>query len=154
VTPAELRRLAAELDARGKRLLDSGKASEAAAAFVQAETYEAAAAEMERLVRSRGLPSGNNPRMISGEKVTAAQLKRRGAAVARGRAAKGGRPVAIAITSSEWGNITRYAKERLRISQPALSRYIRGSLPCPRFVADAVKADFGLDYRVWSKVVD
>lgn len=154
MTPDELRRQADELDARGKQLLADGQPKEAAAAFLQAEVYDAAADEMERLAKVRGLPVRNNPRILSGKNVTTSQLKRRGAAVARGWAAKGGSPVAAAITASDYKTLTRYAKDRLGISQPALSRYISGGLPCPRFVADAVKDDFGLDHRVWSKVVD
>ena len=81
--------------------------------------------------------------------MTDAQLKRRGSAIARGWAKKSGHPVGMAITHSKWKSTTRYATDRLDISQPALSRYMSGGLPCPRRVADRVKADFGLGYDVW-----
>lgn len=147
--------MAAEFQAAADAAERAGKIDEWE--ILQRRAWMAAdmAEEREKVPPGKGLPVGNNPSNISGEKVTAAQLKRRGAAVARGKAVKGGQPVSIAISTSKWKSQDRYAKERLRISQPALSRYIRGGLPCPRFVADAVKDDFGLDYGVWPKgVVD
>ena len=151
MTPEKLRQLADELDQKAEAAFREGKGAEGALLSEAAEEARALAAKG----KAKGLPVGNTPSIMSGRKVTAAQLKRRGAAVARGWAAKGGSPVSIAIASSKWGNLTRYAKERLKISQPALSRYISGGLPCPRFVAAAVKADFDLDDSVWPKgVVD
>lgn len=80
--------------------------------------------------------------------MTEAQTTRRGQAVAKARAKKNGSPVALAISASPWKNQTEYARA-LGISQPGLSRYISGSLPCPRNIADRVKADFGLGDDVW-----
>jgi hypothetical protein len=155
-TPAEWRRKAAEYARKAKEATEAGDAEEA---LVMDRAYDTALRvaelmEEEAERRAKGLPSRNTTRIVSGKKVTATQLKRRGAAVARGWAAKGGSPVSKAITASDYKSLTAYAKH-LKISQPALSRYINGGLPCPRFVADAVKADFDLDHRVWPKgVVD
>jgi hypothetical protein len=157
VTPEIWRERAAEYDRRAQAAAEKGDPVEALV-FARAALHATIVAEKleeERAAKGRGLPARNTPRIMSGRKVTAAQLKRRGAAVARGWAAKGGSLVSKAITSSDYKTLSRYAKERLKISQPALSRYISGSLACPQFVADAVKQDFGLDHRVWPKgVVD
>jgi len=80
--------------------------------------------------------------------VTKAQKQRRGEAVAR---AKAKHPVALAIVASQYKTMTAYARRRLRISQPALSRYIRGDLDCPPEVADKVREDFGLGDGVWKR---
>lgn len=153
-TPAEWRKRAAEYDAKAKAAADRGDKDEALVMVRAAWVAQDAAEEIEELARAKGLLPRNNPRIVSEAKVTATQLRRRGVAVARGKAAKSKSVVAKAITASSFHTLTAYARH-LRISQPALSRYINGGLPCPRFVADAVKADFGLDHKVWPKgVVD
>ncbi len=83
--------------------------------------------------------------------VTRAQQKRRGEAVARGKAKKSGSPVAIVIAVSRWKNQTRYASERLRTTQSSLSKYVSGVLECPPEVADKVRDDFGLGDDVWPR---
>ena len=79
------------------------------------------------------------------------QRQRRGAAIARVWAARSGHPVALAICASKYGSVSGYARRRLRISQPALSRYLGGSLECPPEVADWVHYDFGLGDGVWAR---
>jgi hypothetical protein len=78
--------------------------------------------------------------------VTKAQKARRGESVARTRAKH---PVAVAIVGSDWKTTTAYARRRLRVSQPAFSRYLTGGLECPPEVADKVREDFGLGDDVW-----
>lgn len=92
-----------------------------------------------------GLRSGNDSGITSS--VTKAQKRRRGLAIAAGKAADrtAGRDIAEAITADKrWGSLTAYAKRRLRISQPALSRYLSGDLDVPDEVRAAVLQDFGL----------
>jgi hypothetical protein len=91
-------------------------------------------AEIERL---QGLPDDESSE--HNVEVTQAQKDRRGAGVAKARA-KG--PIATAIANSKWRSVSRYAKARAHVSQPALSRYITGSLECPPEVADRVHEDF------------
>jgi len=86
--------------------------------------------------------------------VTKAQSRRRGRAIAKGKAAErtDGAAIAQAIAKdSRWGSLTKYAKARLRISQPALSRYLGGGLDVPPEVIAAVQADFGLGAEHWPK---
>jgi hypothetical protein len=115
--------------------------------------------QLEKLTRDiaaaeEALRSGNDTGITTD--VTRAQSKRRGLAIARGKADdrehSGGRAIAQAIAADpRWGSLTRYAKSRLRISQPALSRYLSGDLDVPPEVAAAVLADFGLDRDAWPK---
>ena len=121
MTPDQLRQWAAELDESARR-----KAQMAA-------DLRAEAAELERKSLQTTALSEHNLG------VTQAQKDRRGAGVAKARA-KG--PIATAIANSRWRSVTRYAKARARVSQPALSRYISGSLACPPEVADRVREDF------------
>lgn len=148
VTPEDLRALAAKHEAAGMAAIDKGDGELAAAEFARAKAARVAVARLEQLT------AGNNPGIDKG--MTSAQREakqraRRGRRAAEGKAAVSGHPVALAIVASRWRNQTRYALERLKISQPALSRYINGSLETPAEVADAVKADFGLDDRVWPR---
>lgn len=80
--------------------------------------------------------------------MTKVQRDRRGNAIARAVATS---TLARKIVDSQWLTLTRYAKERLFISQPALSRYMNGSLETPAEVADQVYHDFGLTDRVWPR---
>lgn len=80
--------------------------------------------------------------------VTAAQIERRGRAIAASRVAEGDK-LGAKIAASKWGSKRRYSKARLRISAASLVGYQSGATPCPRHVADKVKADFGLGPEIW-----
>ena len=99
----------------------------------------------------RGRLTGGNRKVMVSDNVTDAQLARRGASVARAAAVKSGHPVALAIAASPWKTLTKYASQRLRKSQAALSRYILGTLETPPEVADQVRRDFGLGDDVWPR---
>lgn len=80
--------------------------------------------------------------------------RRRAHSIAIARALHPGRgrrrsAVALAIVSSDWRTITRYARERLGVSQPALSMYMSGDRMVPPEVADCVRGDFGLGDEAW-----
>jgi hypothetical protein len=142
-TDAEIARLRAEakaLRAESEAAMDRGDADAATTALMKAIVRE-------RVADGLGSSTGRNNSGITSE-VTRAQSKRRGRAIAKGKATS---VIAKAIAKDDrWGSLTKYAKH-LRISQPALSRYLSGDLDVPPEVAAAVLADFGLDADAWPK---
>jgi len=82
--------------------------------------------------------------------VTPAELEHRGRQIAKGWAKKSKDRLWKAITQSKWGSQERYARERLGKSPASLSSYrAKGGTPCPRTVADRVRADFGIGDDYW-----
>jgi hypothetical protein len=149
VTPADLRRMAAELDQRGKALLKEHKPTEAAEAFALAEVYETAASEMERIAGGKGLPAPKRLGSLKG--MTPGQMDKRARAIAGAHADKSKDPFLKALKKSDWRSMNRYATERLGISPASLTLYRQGKHPVPPAIAKQVKDDLGLpaDSRTW-----
>jgi hypothetical protein len=145
--------MAADLDARGRALLQEHKPVEAAEAFALAEVYEAAATEMERLASASRLPKSKRLDSLIG--MTPGQIDRRARAIAGAHADKTKDRFLQALKKSEWRSMNRYARDRLGISPAALTLYRQGVHPVPPAIAALVKADLGLpsDKRTWPKGV-
>ena len=126
--------MASAEDAAGLAAMEDGDAKKAARHFARAELARKTAALLG--------PGGELPRPMTSE-----ALQRRGRAIARTRAGRD--KLLLAISESEWGSQEQYARRRLKISPASLQGYRDGTRRCPMWVADAVKADFGIPHGYW-----
>jgi hypothetical protein len=133
---AELRAQALDLRTRGYAALDAGDGKLAQELLDRAILRDEIADGLEAGEGAAPLRAG-----VAGDNnlsMTRTQRERRGRAVAKARADG---LVAKAIVASRWKTASAYAR-KLGLSQPALSRYITGSLACPAEVDRAVRRDF------------
>lgn len=145
VTPKGLRALAERYEIEADQ-----REHEAKSLRTLAKAYREEAANLEH--DPGRLPSAESSVKLQG--VTAAQLKRRGVAISKGKAAKSKDRLLEAISaSSKWHSQDEYARTRLRISPSALVGYRKGDYPCPVPVAMKVSEDFGISYDYWPKGV-
>jgi len=133
VTPEDLRARAVALDADAEAAVARGDTDAAAVAAHQAELWRITARKLESLMDSRS-PD------VQDKAMTQDQLARRGRAVAL-TAAHNELLSAIA-NDPRWGSARAYCKNSLRIAPSSLTGYMNGTTPCPRWLADRVRADF------------
>lgn len=91
--------------------------------------------------------SGNVQEVLNPE-----QINRRGRAIAASRAESSDDPRRVAISSTKWGSLTKYAK-RLGISTGSLIGYLNGDRGIPAAIARIIEDDTGLPAsdKTWPK---
>jgi transcriptional regulator with XRE-family HTH domain len=129
VTPADLRKKAADLEARGDALLKAGKPDQAAKCYVDAEMYGAAAAEMERLQRLT--QRGSKDRMVA----NAARLR-----MSQGADAV---PDELVAKANAAGYTLRSLAEAVKCSHAVLSQARRGKRSLRRAIVEDIERLIG-----------
>ena len=135
MTPAQLRRKAADLDRDGEALIKAGKPKEAAQFLLEAEYYEAAAAEMER----RGIGAlplrGRVQRGSTKGMVNAARVRMSMAADAV--------PDELVAKANAAGYTLRSLAEAVKCSHAVLSQARRGKRSLRRAIVEDIERLIG-----------
>lgn len=117
-----------------------------------AESFEAQAQLLRALAKLRS--SNVKSSATLPDDMTSPQLLRRGAEIAKARAAASPDDRFLAaVTVSRWRSLTQYAKH-LKVSPASITGWKRGDRPCPLKVAKRVKEDLGLPFDVWPAGVE